>query len=285
MTRKIQWQAQVLANHTSPGHVSLTFSDPGGASIARPGQYAAISVGGRDSSMLLRRAAWIAADSERAMPIGAVEVVASSGGSGGRWLARLRRGDGIAVMSPLGRPFSMPREPLRCLLVGAGAATAALLGLGRILATKGCRVEFLLLAASGPAYGLLEARRISSATFVVPMPSGKTAADVRATVAKYIDDVEPEVVYSAGSAGEVAPVAEAVSHAGLPQQCALDSPTTCGTGICAGCALPVRGNDGVTRMVRVCSEGPVFNADLVRWHDLRAVPEDSAGTAAAGGVS
>ena len=285
MTRKIQWQAQVLANHASPGHVTLTLSDPGGTSTVRPGQYAAITVGGRDSSMLLRRTAWIAADSERAMPIGAVEVVASSSGSGGRWLGQLRRGEGVGVMSPLGRPFSMPREPVRCLLIGAGAGTAALLGLGRVLAARGCRVEFLLMTTSSAPYGLLEARRISSATYVVPMPRGKTAADVRATVAVHLDDVDPDVVYSAGSADEVTPVAGAVSRAGLPQQCALDLPTTCGSGICAGCALPVRGNDGVTRMVRVCTEGPVFNADLVRWHDLHGVPQDSAGTTTAGGVS
>jgi dihydroorotate dehydrogenase electron transfer subunit len=285
MTRKIQWQAHVLANHTSPGHVSLTLSDPGGASTTRPGQYAAITVGGSDSSMLLRRIAWIAADSDRPMPVGAIGVVASSAGSGGRWLEQLRRGDGVGVMSPLGRPFAMPREPVRCLLIGAGEGTAALLGLGRVLASRGCRVEFLLLTTAAAPYGLLEARRISSATYVVTMPRVRSAADVRTTVAEYVDDVDPDVVYSAGSADEVAPVAETVTSIGLPQQCALDLQAACGTGICAGCALPVRGNDGVSRLVRVCTEGPVFNADLVRWHDLRGVPEDAAGTTVAGGAS
>lgn len=285
MTRKIQWRAQVLANHPSSGHVALTLSDPGGESTVRPGQYAAIAVGDHDSAILLRRTAWIAADTERAMPIGAIEVVASSRGAGGRWLADLRRGDSVTVMSPLGRPFSLPRESVSCLLIGTGAGTAALLGLGRVLASRGCRVEFLLLTTAGAPYGLLEARRISSATYVVTMPRGKSAEDVRATVAEYLDDVDPDVVYSAGSADEVAPVAEAVSDIGLPQQCALDLQATCGTGICAGCALPVQGNDGVTRMVRVCTEGPVFNADLVRWRDLRQAEDDGTETLATGGAS
>lgn len=279
MIRTDQWQAQVLANHASPGHAALTLSSPEGASAARPGQYAALAAGSRDTPGLLRRTAWIAAHPERAVPIGAVEVVVSSSGSGGRWLRRLRRGDVVDVLSPLGRPFSLPRETLQCLLIGSGAGTAALLGLGRVLTARGCRVEFLLASTTASPYGLLEARRISSATHVVTLPQRNSSASIRASVAEHVADVDPDVVYSAGIADEVAPVAEVVSSIGLPQQCALDLPVTCGTGICAGCALPVRGNDGVTRIVRVCTEGPVFNADLVRWNDLRGVPEDSTGGA------
>jgi dihydroorotate dehydrogenase electron transfer subunit len=52
---------------------------------------------------------------------------------------------------------------------------------------------------------------------------------------------------------------------------------TCGTGLCAGCVLPVVGNDGVTRMVRACVDGPVFRGDLVRWDDVGTIPFDAFG--------
>ncbi len=39
----------------------------------------------------------------------------------------------------------------------------------------------------------------------------------------------------------------------------------CGVGVCMTCVMPVTGNDGVTRMVRSCVEGPVFRGDRVRW--------------------
>ncbi len=46
----------------------------------------------------------------------------------------------------------------------------------------------------------------------------------------------------------------------------------CATGLCQGCAVPVVGEDGVGRMVRACTDGPVFRGDRVRWDDLEATP-------------
>jgi dihydroorotate dehydrogenase electron transfer subunit len=43
------------------------------------------------------------------------------------------------------------------------------------------------------------------------------------------------------------------------------------------CVLPVTGDDGITRMVRSCVEGPVFRGDRVRWDEVGAIlPEMSA---------
>jgi dihydroorotate dehydrogenase electron transfer subunit len=39
----------------------------------------------------------------------------------------------------------------------------------------------------------------------------------------------------------------------------------------------VVGEDGVTRLVRGCVEGPVFRGDRVRWQDVGAVPADARG--------
>jgi dihydroorotate dehydrogenase electron transfer subunit len=44
-----------------------------------------------------------------------------------------------------------------------------------------------------------------------------------------------------------------------------------------GCVLPAVGNDGITRMVRACVDGPVFRGDLVRWDDVGTIPFDALG--------
>ena len=53
----------------------------------------------------------------------------------------------------------------------------------------------------------------------------------------------------------------------------------CGVGVCMTCVMPVTGNDGVTRMVRSCVEGPVFRGDRVRWDafadGIGRVPDDA----------
>jgi dihydroorotate dehydrogenase electron transfer subunit len=43
------------------------------------------------------------------------------------------------------------------------------------------------------------------------------------------------------------------------------------------CVLPVVDDDGTTRMVRSCVEGPVFRGDRVRWAEIGTVPADALG--------
>jgi dihydroorotate dehydrogenase electron transfer subunit len=57
----------------------------------------------------------------------------------------------------------------------------------------------------------------------------------------------------------------------------------CGIGICMTCVLPVVGDDGTTRMVRSCREGPVFDGRRVRWADVGTVPEGTLGAPTGGG--
>ena len=70
--------------------------------------------------------------------------------------------------------------------------------------------------------------------------------------------------------------AVAAAH-GVPAQCAVEESMACGIGVCMTCVLPVVGDDGVTRMVRSCVEGPVFRGDRVRWDDVGTVPPDTYG--------
>ena len=67
---------------------------------------------------------------------------------------------------------------------------------------------------------------------------------------------------------------------GAWSQTALDPPLVCATGACLTCVVPAVGEDGISRMVRSCVEGPVFRGDRVRWADLGTVPADTWGAAA-----
>ena len=281
MTQPLQWSARILAKRIVAGKVSLTLSNAGGSVRTRAGQYLALAVGEPDSGMLLRRTAWISTSAERGGSGGVIEVVADQSDAGGRWLGRRQRGDLLNTIGPLGRPFSLPRAPMTCLLIGvdSGAGNAALLGLGHELAARENRVEFALAAASESPYGLLDARRIGTATRVVSAGEGPPLSrrEVARQIAEYAIAAEPDIVYLAGQATALPEVIEAIDGIGLQRQVAIDAAAVCGTGVCAGCAVPVRGNDSVTRMVRVCTEGPVFNADIVRWQDLQTVPDDCVG--------
>jgi dihydroorotate dehydrogenase electron transfer subunit len=72
-------------------------------------------------------------------------------------------------------------------------------------------------------------------------------------------------------------VALAAETHGAWSQTAVAVPDGCGTGLCLTCVLPVVGEDGGTRMVRACAEGPVFRGDRVRWGDVGSIPADARG--------
>jgi dihydroorotate dehydrogenase electron transfer subunit len=259
-----QWQSQVLSLRAGTGHLSLTLSAPTSGVVAKPGQFVAIAAPGPNPSALLRRTGWIIGKEGTSRPAASLEVVTS----GRDWLADLDRKQHVDVIGPLGRPFSMPKNPQSCLLVGGGPATAALISLGLALVARNCRVEFLFIQSAEAGYGLLDARRIASATYVVSGEDAKAPGVVSREVGRRLAAGEFGVVYSGGPAAQVAPISAASQQAEVPHQCVLDFEVGCGIGTCGGCIVPVTGNDGVARTVRICHEGAVFNADLVQWDDL-----------------
>jgi len=75
----------------------------------------------------------------------------------------------------------------------------------------------------------------------------------------------------------LAAIAGIAQRRGIASQTAVEEAMACGVGVCMTCVLPVIGADGVTRMVRSCTEGPVFFGEDVRWADVGTVPDDCLG--------
>lgn len=268
------WTASVVARRQLDGRAIVTLSAPAAAATAKPGQYASVRVGGPESARLLRRALWISEAAAGGRTGGTVDVVVDRRDAGGAWLAAQPEAAQVDVMAPLGRAFPIPRDPVSCLLVGFGTANAALLRLAAELTERGCRVRFLMLGPDHP-FGVVAARRHSAEVL-------DGTGDGRDWSAEFRQELNPDtdVVYSAGTADQLRPVAAATAAAVVPHLAAVHMPLVCGSGTCTACALPVRGRDSVTRMVRGCTDGPVFDADLVRWADLGTVPGDCLGAAA-----
>jgi dihydroorotate dehydrogenase electron transfer subunit len=72
-------------------------------------------------------------------------------------------------------------------------------------------------------------------------------------------------------------VHEIATAYGAHSQVAVEEAMACGVGICMTCVLPVVGDDGQTRMVRSCIDGPVLRGDRIRWDDIGTVPADAVG--------
>jgi dihydroorotate dehydrogenase electron transfer subunit len=275
----VQVRGEVLSIRRVGAYHAITVVAPGIAEHTRPGQFVAVAVGGEETSMLLRRAFSIYDVRERGVYGGTVEFVFAVTGKGTAWLAGRHVYDPVDVVGPLGRPFSMPRDPARCLLVGGGYGTAPLFLLGKALAARGCRIDFALGAATEDRlFGALDAKRMAT-SLAVTTEDG--SAGEKGLVSEALPDMiarnRIEVVYACGPMGMLHAVGDIAADYEIPCQVAVEESMACGIGVCMTCVLPVVDDDGTTRMVRSCIEGPVFKSDRVRWSEVGTVPADALG--------
>ena len=275
----VQVHGEVLSIKKTGAYFSMTVAAPGIAEQVRPGHFVALAVGGPESSMLLRRAFSVFAANDRGMYGGTVEFVFAVHGKGTEWLARQRQGDPVDVVGPLGKPFKLPKDKVTATLVGGGYGTAPLFSLAEALRAKGCRVDFVVGAATADRlFGALEAKRISSSVvFTTDDGSHGEQGRVSDVLPEVLDRTGSDVVYACGPMGMLRAVAEIAESRGIPSQVAVEESMACGIGVCMTCVLPVRGEDGQTRMVRSCVEGPVFMGDALRWDSLGTIPADCVG--------
>jgi len=279
-------QGEVLTVKQIGAYLSMTVVASGIAEQARPGQFVAVAVGGDDGAMLLRRAFSIYQVAQRGVYGGTVEFVFAVAGKGTAWLAGRRPHDVLDIVGPLGRPFALPKDPARCVLVGGGYGSAPLFSLADALRKVGCRVDFVLGAAtSDRLFGALDAKRMAaSVAFTTDDGSYGEQGRVSDVLPEVIERVRAEVVYACGPMAMLEAVtrvaSEAYGGAGIPARVAVEESMACGVGVCMTCVLPVIGDDGRTRMVRSCIDGPVFAGDRIRWDSLGAVPADAIGAAA-----
>ncbi|HWH27634.1 MAG TPA: dihydroorotate dehydrogenase electron transfer subunit [Mycobacteriales bacterium] len=280
----LQVCAEVLSLRKVGAYHALSLVAPGIPELTRPGHFVALQVGGPESSMLLRRAFAVYDVKDRGVYGGTVDVVFAVHGKGTAWLSRRRPQDRLDVVGPLGKPFRLPKEPATATLVGGGYGSAPLLPLAAALRERGCRVDVVLGAASSERlFGVLEAKRLSS-SLAVTTDDGSAGERGRVSdvLPAVLERTRSDVVYACGPMPMLRAVAEQAAALGIPSQVAVEESMACGIGVCMTCVLPAVGDDGVTRMVRSCVEGPVFRGDRLRWDDVGTVPADALGAPTGG---
>lgn len=271
---------EVLGVKRAGAHHVVTLVAPGVAERFRPGTLVSLALGGPMADRPVGTAFAIHRARATGVHGGTVEVVVTPDDAPTRWLAAAPAGTRVGVLGPLGRPFALPKEPVTCVLVGESAMAAPLFALAERLRERDCPVH-MLLGADDEAhlFGVLEARRATRGLTVTTV-DGSVGIAGRSTdvLGDLLARTSAAVVYAAAPVDTLHAAAAVAEQHGAWCQAMLSPtqlPMPCGTGLCHGCVLPVVGEDGVTHMVRACTEGPVLRGDRVRWADLGAVPEDA----------
>ena len=275
-----QIPAEIVSNKKVGAYHHITLEVGEIAAYAKPGNFVAISVGGENSAMVLRRAFAIYRASDRGAGQGFIDLVIAPHGSGSRWFTSLPVGSKVDLVGPLGTAFGIPTEPVRALLIGGGYGSAPLFGLSEILKNRGCRVEMILGASvAAKIYAPLEGKRsVNGLTITTEDGSAGIKGRVTDVLEKIIDENQIELIYSCGPMGMLQAITKISEKKNVQHQCSIEESMACGIGVCMTCVIPIRGNDGVIKMRRTCIDGPVVDSDLVIWDSARKIPEGTWGS-------
>jgi NAD(P)H-flavin reductase len=219
-----------------------------------PGQFAMLAAaeqwgGGEDERPYLPRAFSIARWSDREAHFLLEDV-----GPGTRRLCRLRAGDEVWTLGPLGVGFRAPGEGRRAILVGGGAGIAPLAIWQDTLGPRAIALLGFRDALHAAGVDLLHDARVSTEDgsvghggLITDLLAQELAAEAHATV------------YACGPGPMLEAVRRLCAERDVPAQLALESGMACGFGACFGCVVPARGGG----YLRVCVDGPVIDAEAL----------------------
>ncbi len=217
-----------------------------------PGQFVNIKVPDTDGVFLRRPISVCDVEENR------LYLYIKPAGKGTMSLCSLKQGDEFDVLLPLGNSFTVAGEAGRFLLVGGGVGIAPLLYLGRVLRSKGSKVEFLLGGASKADLEMADEFARYGDVHVTTVDG---SMGVRGFVTDHsVISSDFDAIYSCGPTPMMKAVANVARSRDIHMEASLENHMACGLGACLCCVENTK--DGHRC---VCTDGPVFNIKDLNW--------------------
>jgi dihydroorotate dehydrogenase electron transfer subunit len=218
-------------------------------------------------------------------------------GVGTDWLSRLRVGDGVSILGPLGNRFTLPKPDQMAILVGGGVGIPPMLYLAAKLAGRRAAAfcgalsrDLLPLTLTRDAAGNpndFRPMEIVAEFSRHGIPTTITTDDgsfgfrgfVTQALERYLDSLSTQdsalstLIYTCGPEPMMKRVADIALARGIECQIAVERAMACGMGTCQSCCIRVRkpdpaqpplpGSDWCYRLA--CTDGPIFAAADLLW--------------------
>ncbi len=283
MTMRLAQAELIESRQILPAQWIQSYHAPDLIAGARAGQFVHVRTGDY-SGLVLRRPFSINTIDQAT---GSLTIHFRTVGRGTEWLTRVRPGDRLDMLGPLGRPFEVDPRSRHLLLVAGGLGMAGV----RMLADEAIRdgrQVVLLFGAAGASEVYPSNLLPDEVEYVVATDDGSMGH------AGFVTDLVPEYeawadqAFACGPAPMLAALARlAAGRRGRmgvavlgrkrqggrqPQsgsaaarrkaflQVAIEQNMGCAVGACLGCVVM-----GVEGPQRVCREGPVFAAEEIAW--------------------
>ena len=267
-----------------PGQWLQSYHAPELATGARAGQFVHIRAGDWSGLVLRRPFSFNTVDAGT----GTLTIHFRTVGRGTEWFTRLRPGDTVDMLGPLGRPFEVDPRSRHLLLIAGGLGIAGV----RMLADEAIRDgrQVVILFGGASAREVYPSSLLpDEVEYVVATDDGSLghAGYVTELVPRY--EAWADQAFACGPAamlrvlstqaagrrerlgvaklgrkrggGKAVPMGSPAARRKAFLQVSMEQNMGCAVGACLGCV--VMGVSGTPQ--RVCREGPVFASDEIAW--------------------
>ena len=223
------------------------------ADEAKPGQF--ISVYSNDSSRLLPRPISIC---EVDKEFRALRIVYRVVGEGTKEFSKLRAGQKVRIMGPLGNGFFLKDK--RAILVAGGIGIPPMLELA-----KNLDCEKTIVVGYRDAQTFLSDELSSYGDVVIATEDGSVGTKGNVLDAIRENQVTGDVIYACGPTPMLRALKTYAAEKHIECQISLEEKMACGIGACLACVCKSKEKDSHTNVPnkRICKDGPVFYAEEV----------------------
>lgn len=261
--QKHQENATVVSQkQLGDGIFDLTLEAKAIANEAKAGQF--VSVYSNDPSKLLPRPISLCGfDKEK----GTIRLVyrVTGEGTGTEEFSKLREGDTVRLIGPLGNGFTVISGK-KAFLIGGGIGVPPMLQLAKEIVREQTAPIQVVMGYRDDNTFLLDEFKEQAESFV---SSDNGAVGTKGTVVDAIKEngLEAEVIYACGPMPMLRALKDYAAANDMECFVSMEERMACGIGACLACVCNSKEKDEHTNVnnKRICKEGPVFNARDVEW--------------------
>ncbi len=222
-----------------------------------PGQFVEVRVDGSPSTFLRRPISINFVDREN----NELWLLVATVGEGTKQLAKLKFGDVLNCVLPLGNGFTPAKQGEKVLLVGGGVGVAPLLYMGAEMKRQGIEPTFLLGARTANDLLMLPIFNKYGRAYVTT-EDGSMGEKGFVTNHSILNQEHFDRISTCGPTPMMKAVARYALQNNVDCEASLENLMACGLGACLCCVeKTTEGN------LCVCKDGPVFNIKKLLWQD------------------
>jgi dihydroorotate dehydrogenase electron transfer subunit len=208
-----------------------------------------------------------------------IEIVYKRVGKGTALLAKMRPGDVLRVLGPLGNGFTPPDGSVEALVLAGGIGIASVHFL-LVQLMRGEGAPPTLLYGVGSQEELVPLEHLEKRGLVLHIAT----EDGKRGMKGMVSDLLPTALeqgkglpragteaFVCGPLPMLKALASRLTTLGIKSQFSLESRMACGYGVCQGCVIPFKDKEEPENVLyrKVCSDGPVFRAEDICWEAIR----------------